>query len=77
MTKERKEPSPLGLFPAPPRLTSVGKNRSARQHQNVRCVKTQQTARTDMDQPKEKSEFRAVPVPKAISQPKRLSIRKE
>ena len=67
--------SPLGLFSAPSRLTSVGKNRSGRQHQNVRCVKTQQTARTDMDQPTEKAELGAVPVRKAVSQPRRLSIR--
>ena len=67
--------SPLGLFPEPPRLASVGKNHSARQHQNVRCVKTQQTARTDMDQPSEKAELGAVPIRKAVSQPRRLSIR--
>ena len=66
--------SPLGLFPAPSRLTSVGKSPSAHQHQNVRCVKTQQTAQTDMDQPSEKAELRAVPVRKAISQPRCLSI---
>ena len=66
--------SPLGLFPAPSRLTSVGKSRSAYQHQNVRCVKTQQTARTDMDQPSEKAELGAVPVRKAISQARCLSI---
>jgi len=30
-----------------------------------------------MDQPSETAEFGAVPVPEAISQPRRLSIRKE
>ena len=67
--------SPLGLFPAPSRLASVGKNHSGHQHQNVRCVKPQQTARTDMDQPTEKAELGAVPVRKAVSQPRCLSIR--
>ena len=66
--------SPLGLFPAQSRLTSVDNNRSGHQHQNVCCVQTQQTARTDMDQPSEMAEFSAVPVPEAISQPRCLSI---
>ena len=69
--------TPLGLFPANSRLTSIDNTRSCRQHQNVRCVQTQQTARTDMDQPSETAEFGAVPIPEAISQPRRLSIRKE
>ena len=52
-------------------------NRSGCQHQNVRCIQTRQTAPTDMDQPSETAEFGAVSVPEAISQPRRLSIRKE
>ena len=69
--------TPLGLFPAESRQTSVDNTRSYRQHQNVRCVQTQQTARTDMDQPSETAEFGAVPVPEALSQPRRISICKE